>query len=130
MECACFFFFKQKTAYEMRISDWSSDVCSSDLIAAAIAADPYDRARLAALLDEHRRRLDTFQEGIQSGLLAAVDAMTPEQREQYAERMLRHGPPGAPPRPEDRKSVVWGKSVSVRVDLGGGRRIKKKKNTT
>src|SRR3546814_19070505 len=31
-ECVCFFFFfKQKTAYEMRISDWSSDVCSSDL---------------------------------------------------------------------------------------------------
>src|SRR3546814_8932774 len=33
--CLCygcfFFFFKQKTAYEMRISDWSSDVCSSDL---------------------------------------------------------------------------------------------------
>src|SRR3546814_2651247 len=28
-----FFFFKQKTAYEMRISDWSSDVCSSDLAA-------------------------------------------------------------------------------------------------
>src|SRR3546814_1808230 len=27
----CSFFFKQKTAYEMRISDWSSDVCSSDL---------------------------------------------------------------------------------------------------
>src|SRR3546814_7387362 len=27
------FFFKQKTAYEMRISDWSSDVCSSDLVA-------------------------------------------------------------------------------------------------
>src|SRR3546814_19142403 len=31
-----FFFFKQKTAYEMRISDWSSDVCSSDLGADAI----------------------------------------------------------------------------------------------
>src|SRR3546814_5874964 len=31
MRCLCFFFFKQKTAYEMRISDWSSDVCSSDL---------------------------------------------------------------------------------------------------
>src|SRR3546814_8131600 len=30
MSCL-FFFFKQKTAYEMRISDWSSDVCSSDL---------------------------------------------------------------------------------------------------
>src|SRR3546814_3868072 len=32
-----FFFFKQKTAYEMRISDWSSDVCSSDLV------EPLDR---------------------------------------------------------------------------------------
>src|SRR3546814_1881735 len=31
-----FFFFKQKTAYEMRISDWSSDVCSSDLMAQAL----------------------------------------------------------------------------------------------
>src|SRR3546814_7752051 len=31
--CLLFFFFKQKTAYEMRISDWSSDVCSSDLVA-------------------------------------------------------------------------------------------------
>src|SRR3546814_11165819 len=31
-----FFFFKQKTAYEMRISDWSSDVCSSDLFAVAL----------------------------------------------------------------------------------------------
>src|SRR3546814_7681138 len=30
--CVFFFFFKQKTAYEMRISDWSSDVCSSDLL--------------------------------------------------------------------------------------------------
>src|SRR3546814_9207449 len=30
--CCVFFFFKQNTAYEMRISDWSSDVCSSDLI--------------------------------------------------------------------------------------------------
>src|SRR3546814_10412200 len=32
MSCRFFFFFKQKTAYEMRISDWSSDVCSSDLL--------------------------------------------------------------------------------------------------
>src|SRR3546814_1543297 len=32
----CFFFFKQKTAYEMRISDWSSDVCSSDLSKGAV----------------------------------------------------------------------------------------------
>src|SRR3546814_11499637 len=33
-----FFFFKQKTAYEMRISDWSSDVCSSDLFEATAFA--------------------------------------------------------------------------------------------
>src|SRR3546814_2720912 len=31
-----FFFFKQKTAYEMRISDWSSDVCSSDLLGVGV----------------------------------------------------------------------------------------------
>src|SRR3546814_6924231 len=35
-----FFFFKQKTAYEMRISDWSSDVCSSDLPADALGEGP------------------------------------------------------------------------------------------
>src|SRR3546814_4863073 len=34
--CMCFVFFKQKTAYEMRISDWRSDVCSSDLARAAL----------------------------------------------------------------------------------------------
>src|SRR3546814_4858081 len=32
MPLCCFFLFKQKTAYELRISDWSSDVCSSDLV--------------------------------------------------------------------------------------------------
>src|SRR3546814_1863260 len=36
----CVFFFKQKTAYEMRISDWSSDVCSSDLGDDSIDAGP------------------------------------------------------------------------------------------
>src|SRR3546814_2876878 len=51
MCCFVFFFFKQKTAYEMRISDWSSDVCSSDLAAgcgAAIAA-PNCSARSALM---------------------------------------------------------------------------------
>src|SRR3546814_7537351 len=38
-----FFFFKQKTAYEMRISDWSSDVCSSDLV--TIGSDIYDMSQ-------------------------------------------------------------------------------------
>src|SRR3546814_4444378 len=36
----CVFFFKQKTAYEMRISDWSSDVCSSDLVVCDIPLAP------------------------------------------------------------------------------------------
>src|SRR3546814_6138675 len=43
MYCCCdVFFFKQKTAYEMRISDWSSDVCSSDLVVNAIDDDHRD----------------------------------------------------------------------------------------
>src|SRR3546814_3578785 len=37
-----FFFYKQKTAYEMRISDWSSDVCSSDLSGVDIYIDQYE----------------------------------------------------------------------------------------
>src|SRR3546814_8504434 len=38
----CFvFFFKQKTAYEMRISDWSSDVCSSDLLICDVSMPTY-----------------------------------------------------------------------------------------
>src|SRR3546814_6499313 len=65
--CVHFFFFKQKTAYEMRISDWSSDVCSSDLRARAGsirgAADedcatgprPVDSRPLAADRSEERR---------------------------------------------------------------------------
>src|SRR3546814_5166864 len=39
MSHSLFFFFKQKTAYELRISDWSSDVCSSDLVHAGLIAD-------------------------------------------------------------------------------------------
>src|SRR3546814_2362567 len=46
-----FFFFKQKTAYEVRISDWSSDVCSSDLIS---------RTGLLADLPPFQRRLAIF----------------------------------------------------------------------
>src|SRR3546814_2618309 len=50
-----FFFFKQKTAYEMRISDWSSDVCSSDL-----ARHPVHSAR-------HRRPHATWRRVAHSG---------------------------------------------------------------
>src|SRR3546814_9063632 len=54
------FFFKQKTAYEMRISDWSSDVCSSDLIERTLAAvELLDRRRCypAELSGGERQRL-------------------------------------------------------------------------
>src|SRR3546814_11773803 len=59
------FFFKQKTAYEMRISDWSSDVCSSDLV--AVASDQHDvcpvrdegrccgKSDAAAAAEDHKR---------------------------------------------------------------------------
>src|SRR3546814_4083545 len=59
-----FFFFKQKTAYEMRISDWSSDVCSSDLRGDRQCAqppvdrrDPRPRASVGRRRD-HRERCD------------------------------------------------------------------------
>src|SRR3546814_8196304 len=47
------FFFKQKTAYEMRISDWSSDVCSSDLLGRVFARERAAavRARAAVGID-------------------------------------------------------------------------------
>src|SRR3546814_8507080 len=49
------FFFKQKTAYEMRISDWSSDVCSSDLLPDSYS---YDRGeRRQAVLDRMQRAM-------------------------------------------------------------------------
>src|SRR3546814_11931517 len=56
-----FFFFKQKTAYEMRISDWSSDVCSSDLVVrrcAVVRVDAdADRTRHPHILTGKRHRL-------------------------------------------------------------------------
>src|SRR6188474_2820749 len=63
--CGClfvlfFFFFKQKTAYEMSLRDWSSDVCSSDLIAGS-----YDLAPL--------RWCSTMQRAWRSGLAGDLD---------------------------------------------------------
>src|SRR3546814_1585047 len=50
-----FFFFKQKTAYEMRISDWSSDVCSSDLMPVEDRAGRIDHRIVAVVaIGEHR----------------------------------------------------------------------------
>src|SRR3546814_2713297 len=57
MVCLCFFFFKQKTAYEMRISDWSSDVCSSDLpaLGVVITQEGLVQAALFLALDDGHR---------------------------------------------------------------------------
>src|SRR3546814_7244167 len=105
--CFNVFFFKQKTAYEMHISDWSSDVCSSDLEICgthdivAGAGDVLERDRRSRLTGGERQARD-----------AAF-----ERRDALFEHVA-----------EDRKSVVSGKSVSGRVDLGGGRVIKKKRS--
>src|SRR3546814_9739995 len=59
-----FFFFKQKTAYEMRISDWSSDVCSSDL-----------KQRFTVAIAQHaapRELLDKCMEGNRLGHARSV----------------------------------------------------------
>src|SRR3546814_14608772 len=54
-----FFFFKQKTAYEMRISDWSSDVCSSDLRSVDDRAVRQPRAgAVAGGIDRHWQQID------------------------------------------------------------------------
>src|SRR3546814_14685931 len=96
----------------MRISDWSSDVCSSDLDSLA-----NDGPRLSA---PRSRTLPT-------SLRCPNGSPQPPSEPQYAPprvaRLPRHRFRALPP---DRKSVVKGKSVSVRVDLGGRRVIKKK----
>src|SRR3546814_19502261 len=72
-----FFFFKQKTAYEMRISDWSSDVCSSDL---AQGAD--DKCRNAEQKSEAEQRdVHLRQDGRQ---IAPVDGIEKNPRQQNA----------------------------------------------
>src|SRR3546814_19770301 len=105
MRLLIFFFFKQKTAYEMRISDWSSDVCSSDLLAQATSAPAVDRAH------RHRQELPRLCAGEGSDRRQAIGPIP-------ALAAIGRG--------ADRKSVVEGKSVSVRVVLGGRRIIKKK----
>src|SRR3546814_16116917 len=112
----------------MRISDWSSDVCSSDLIDAIWA----ESGLAQQSLDSYRRDLEGYarwRDGAQGGLAGADRAGLFE----YLAWRTRHGwSPRSNARllsalRAARKSGVWGKSVSVRVDLGGRRIIKKKK---
>src|SRR3546814_10726441 len=66
MLLCCVFFFKQKTAYEMRISDWSSDVCSSDLID-GVSVNGLDIGELTSRMDA--RDMAEFAQGIDLTLL-------------------------------------------------------------
>src|SRR3546814_9484133 len=79
-----FFFFKQKTAYEMRISDWSSDVCSSDLQG----------------LPERGREVRVTDKSQQSRQEPVVDVLRENPRSDRAADVQPGG------RPADRKSVV------------------------
>src|SRR3546814_12672219 len=98
------FFFKQKTAYEMRISDWSSDVCSSDLCAAPRpdSARGWNRSWSPTCCCIRAAHSTSCSRRSRSGRTA--------------------------PTSPNRTSVVSGKSVSVTVDLGGRRILKQNTN--
>src|SRR3546814_1730887 len=64
-----FFFFKQKTAYEMRISDWSSDVCSSDLL----SGPPFDMVFIDAEKPGYTRYLQAVLPLTRPGSLIVAD---------------------------------------------------------
>src|SRR3546814_14260995 len=115
------FFFKQKTAYEMRSSDWSSDVCSSDLL---------DEGAIVIVagfqgFNRDTRDITTLgRGGSDTTAVALAAALEADVCEIYSDvdGIFTADPRVVP----DRKSVVWGKRVSVRVDLGGRLIINKK----
>src|SRR3546814_12618351 len=119
------FFFKQKTAYEMRISDWSSDVCSSDLCESEAQANPRSAgerepsitAALALAALREALRIETF--GIPPVLGVAMHRI----------RAQHSGCPGGDHGIADRTSDAQGTSVPVRVVLGGRRSHTQQNNT-
>src|SRR3546814_6361402 len=68
------FFVKQKTAYEMRISDWSSDVCSSDLGLKAIIAGAGGAAHLPGMVAS-MTRVPVLGVPVQSAALSGIDSL-------------------------------------------------------
>src|SRR3546814_16101239 len=105
----------------MRIIDWSSDVCSSDLDQVDLRPAVPGRGGGVPLFRDAAYRLH--------GILALRPRMLGhvQQRRPAPRPPRRSGDRDVARYREDRKSVVSGKSVSVRVDLVGGRLIKKKK---
>src|SRR3546814_11168728 len=134
------FFVKQKTAYEMRISDWSSDVCSSDLSAAAArgaaSGGPGAPERPGEGLGRGKPSWQETRASASRGSMAGLGARACRRHRRRLDRVVVRWNRAAVPsdhvnpiyfnRVKDRKSVVSGKSVSVRVDLGCSRIIKKK----
>src|SRR3546814_5057726 len=113
------FFFKQKTAYYVRISDWSSDVCPSDLRKLGVGAPAGQRHRKPERLAAGRMQ---FAVASPAALPVARERAAPFEG---AEAVAQVGGVHARcAQPEfagrgDRKSVVSGQSVSARVDPGG-----------
>src|SRR3546814_18698409 len=107
------FLFKRKTAYELRISDWSSDGCASDPSSAPSSTRPTSPAR---------RRPSGAGPSPCSASAASPPRSAPTASSARLGKRFAVGRYRA-----DRKSAVKGTSVSVRVDLGGRRYIKKKK---
>src|SRR3546814_295759 len=69
-----FFFFKQKTAYDMRISDWSSDVCSSDLsklVQLGLEQQRMDHQRQIAVQEQNARRARASMAGVSQQIAQA-----------------------------------------------------------
>src|SRR3546814_19294789 len=85
-----FFFFKQKTAYEVRISDWSSDVCSSDLHRIA-------DTDLVHHVEQQRAGHRAAQQHAGQWCDADPDAADPEPAQRHAERPFNLGMGVAPP---------------------------------
>src|SRR3546814_19091756 len=102
----------------MRISDWSSDVCSSDLLYRVF----FNLAHNA--LEAGARELHLAARPVRDFLVIDVEDDGPGMPEEAKRNIFK--PFAGSAREGDRKSVVQGKSVSVRVDLGGRRIIQKK----
>src|SRR3546814_20859613 len=113
----------------MRISDWSSDVCSSDL---RIAADADGRGLAQARIAGLEHRLIGQRAGARDDADAALgeDVARHDADLAFAGRQQAGAVGADQARLADRKSVVEGKRVSVRVDLGGRSIIKKKIQST